>query len=164
MLANIPRYIFNPRIDGYIDSTAATLNLANCCIWYLCQSHHDTWISDDEIAKNLISGDYRLHNFAVTMWLDLVERYVSLNGSNPLPSKLTDALDCLATDRSNSEFAASTELVGQSQKPYLEKFKDEWPTQYTLLLNTVQFHRRCFCFEYRMSQGEISKPWQPAFA
>lgn len=157
LFANLLRYIFNPAIDGYIDSTTATLNLAICCIWYLCQSHHDSWISDDEITQNLISGDYRLDSYAATMWLDLVERHISLRGSNSLPSELIRALDCLARDRTSSECTVSTELVDQSQKPYLKQFEDEWPKIHTLLSNMIQFHWRCSNFEYRMSKGASVK-------
>ena len=153
-LTNSHRYIFNPCIDGYIDDTATTLNLAICCIWYLCQRHHDAWISDDQIAKNIISGDYRLHNYAVTMWLDLVERYVSLNGSKPLHSDLIRALEYLATNRYNSEFVASIEFFDQSQRPNLEKFKDKWPKLHTLLMNMVQFYWRCSSSEYHLNKGE----------
>lgn len=154
---NLVRYIFNPRIDGFIDNTEATLNLAQCCIWYLCQSHHDAWIPDDEIEENIISGQYRLHNYAVTMWLELVKKYVSLNGSKPLSSKLIRALECLVKDRSRSEIAGSTELAGQSHQPEFEKFKYQWPELHTMLRQMVQFHWRCSRSEYQMSKGEKSK-------
>lgn len=143
-------------MDGYIDNTEATLDLAKCCIWYLCQSHHDAWISDDEIENNIISGDYRLHDYAVIMWLELVKQYVSLNGSKPLSSELIRALECLATDRSSSEFADSNELASQSYQPELEKFKYQWPKLHTMLCQMVQFHLRCSSSEYHMSKGEIS--------
>lgn len=159
-LTDLVRYLFNPCVEGHLDSTAATLNLANCCIWYLCQNHHDDGISDDEIAKYIISGKYRLHNYAVTTWLDLVERYVSLNGSKPLSSELIHALEYLATERFNGEFTASTDLAGRSQKPGLKKFKAEWPKLHTMLLNVARFHWRCSTFEYHISKGEMSKPGQ----
>lgn len=149
------RYIFNPRIDGFIDNTEAALNLAQCCIWYLCQSHHDAGISDDEIENNIISGDYRLHDYAVTKWLELVKQYVSLNGSKPLSSELIRALECLATDRSNREIAGSTELSGQSHQPDLEKFKYLWPKLHIMLCQMLHFHWRCSSSEYHMSKGEM---------
>jgi hypothetical protein len=156
LLANSPRYIFNPRIDGYIDNTEATLSLAKCCIWYLRQSHHDSWITDDEIADNIISGDYRLHTFAVTMWLELVKRYVSLNGSKHMSTELIRALECLAAERSSSDFGGSTELAGQSHQPELEKFKYQWPKLHTMLCQVAQFRRRCSSSEYHISKGEMS--------
>ena len=156
LLANSTRYIFNPRIDGYIDNTEATFSLATRCIWYLRQSHHDSWITDDEIADNIISGDYRLHTFAVTMWLELVIRYVSLNGSKHLSTELTEALACLAAERSSSELKGSTQLADQSHQPGLEKFKDQWPKLHTMLCQVAQFRRQCSNSEYHMSKGELS--------
>ena len=155
LLANLLRYIFDPSIDGYIDYTEATLSLTKCCIWYLCNSHHDAWITDDEITSNIISGDYRLHDYAVTMWLDLVKHYVSLNESKPLSSELIRALECLMTERSSSEFAASTELAGQSYQLDLEKFKDQWPELHTMLCHTAHFHWRCSTSVYHISEGEM---------
>lgn len=164
ILTNLFRYLFDPCIDGHFDNTAATLDLALCCIWYLCQSHHDAWIQDDEIATNLISGDYRLHSYAVTMWSVLIERYISLNGSRPLSQELIRALDYLARERSSSEFTGSTEPVGQSQKPGLKNLKNEWPKLHTLISNQVQFQRRYSNSEYHLSKGEMTKPWRSIFS
>lgn len=163
-MTNLLRYLFNPCVDGHIDKTAATLSLAHCCIWYLCQRHHDIWIPDDQFTDNIISGDYRLHNYAAATCLDLVERYVSLNGPKPLSGELIRALDYLATERFSNEFIASTEPVDQSQNPNLEKFKDEWPKIHALLSDMVQFQRRCSNFEYRLSKGKMINPWQSTFS
>ncbi len=158
LLANLLRYIFNPRMDGYIDITEAALSLANRCIWYLCQSHHDPWVTDDEfeVADNIIFGDYRLHDYAVTTWLELVRIYVSLMGTKPLSSELIRALECLATDRANGEFPDCTELAGQFHQPDLEKFRSEWPELHIFLCHMVQFRWRCSNSEYQMSKGEIT--------
>lgn len=155
-MTNFGRYIFNPRIGGNIDNTEATLGLAKRCIWYLLQSQFDLLITDDEVAENVISGKYRLHNFAVDMWLELVKRYVSLNGSKPLSTELIHALEFLATERSSSEFGGSTELAGQSHQPELEKFKRQWPDIHTMLCDVAQFRWRCSSSDYHMSKGEMS--------
>ena len=157
MLANFLRYIFNPRIDGYIDNTEATLDLAKCCIWYLCHSHYDPWITDEEITDSIVSGDYRLHEYAVTMWVELIKRYVSLNGSKPLSSELISALECLLTERSNNEFVHKPELASRSDQLYLEKFESQWPELYTMLCRIAHFRWRCSSSEYRMSKGEMSR-------
>lgn len=149
------RYICNSRMDGFIDNTVATLDLAQRCIWYLCQSHHDAEVLDDEIADNIVSGYYRLHSYAETMWLELVKRYVSLNGSKPLSSELIRALEYLVTHRSNSEFEESTELTDQSYQPELGKFKNEWPSVHTMLCHVVQFRSRCSKSSYHASAGEM---------
>lgn len=152
---NLRRYIFNPGIDGYIDNKKATLDLATCCIWYLCQTHHDAWNSNEEVAANIISGGYRLHEYAVTMWLELVKRYVGLNGSKTLPSVLIQALEGLAADRSNNEFESSTDLADQFHEPNLENFKDQWPELHTMLCESARFRSRYSSSEYHMSKREF---------
>lgn len=154
--ADSTRYIFNPRVDGSIDKKEATLSLARCCIWYLLQSHFDPWITENDVADSIISGNYRLHNFAVNMWLELVKCYVGLNESKPPSTELISALECLTIERSNSDFSGSTELAGQSHQPQLEKFKDEWPELHTMLCHVAQFRWRCSSSDYHMSKGEMS--------
>src|SRR5690348_4865569 len=92
LLTGLRRYINSPRIEGFIDITDATLSLATCCIWYLCQGHHCPWIEDEGLNDNIIAGDYRLHYYAATTWLELVERYLRLNGSRPPSELLVSAL------------------------------------------------------------------------
>ena len=155
-LANLLRYVFDPRVDGYIDNVEATLSLANCCIWYLCQNHHDPYISYDDIKDNIIAGDYQLHEYAVTMWLKLVRIYVNLTGSRPLSGELIYALECLVNERSNNEFANNTELASHSYQWGLEKFKEQWPELYTMLCHVAHFHWQCSTSQYLMSKSSMS--------
>ncbi len=89
------------------------------------------------------------------MWLELVKRYVSLNGSRPLSTELIHALECLATERCSSEFSGSTELAGQSHERELGKFKHQWPELHRMLCDVAQFRRQCSLSDYHMSKGEM---------
>ncbi|KAI8718204.1 NACHT domain-containing protein [Fusarium sp. LHS14.1] len=76
----VKEYIFNERIDGFISLSDMTLELAIRCISYLCQDHHDLEsIEEEEIEDSILSGSYRLHNFAYTYWWKLIKQYLALS-------------------------------------------------------------------------------------
>lgn len=99
----VKEYIDDPNIEGCIDTTEATLSLAICCTKYLCQDHHNPWIEDSEVEESVFSGDYRLHYYATSTWLELVERYLDLAGSKAPPPELISALENLDGARSQWE-------------------------------------------------------------
>ncbi|KAH7009779.1 NACHT domain protein [Ilyonectria destructans] len=71
----VKEYIFSSHIpNNPISLVEFSFSLANSCIQYLCQRHHDSDLSDDELEKLLILGVFRLHDYASTMWLELVEQ------------------------------------------------------------------------------------------
>lgn len=154
---SMSRYMFNPRITSFIDGTAATLDLAKSCIWYLCQSHHDPWVTDEDIAKNIISGDYKLHNYAATMWIELVKQYVRLTGSKPLSPDLIRTLEYLMTDRSRSRGDASMEMADQFRQSELEKFKGQWPDLHAMLCHAAYFLWKCSSSEFHLERGKTSQ-------
>ncbi|KAH7305450.1 hypothetical protein B0I35DRAFT_362187 [Stachybotrys elegans] len=152
----VKEYLFSPRIVGYIDLTEATLSLAQRCIWYLCQIHHDPWIDDYEIEANIISGDYRLHYYASTTWLELVECYFRLNGRNTVSLELISALNSLYGGRTKWEFEqiSETELSAVMHRPELEGFSKEYPELYKFLLHAAYLRESCSTSEYHIQQRE----------
>ncbi|KAL9621920.1 MAG: hypothetical protein Q9160_003741 [Pyrenula sp. 1 TL-2023] len=96
----VKEYLFSPKISGSIDGPEATLNLAMCCIAYLCQRHHDPQVGDEEINAHAISGAYRFHNFSTNMWLELLDRTAALLPRR-LPDALIDLLSRLSSQRCN---------------------------------------------------------------
>jgi hypothetical protein len=83
----------------------ASLSLASCLINYLCQTHHDPDLSDEEIVENVRTGAYCLHNLATTGWLDTLELYVRSKGSQPLSVTAIDAVERFFNDRHNDAYA-----------------------------------------------------------
>lgn len=153
--SNLPlnRYIFSPRITGYIDISDATLSLVTCCIHYLCQRHHDTDLSDNEIRDNVLSGMYRLHEYSATMWLELVERYSRLAKSTTPPSDLINLFRVFIEKRSSDEFIDNATLppakiLGQPL------FESDCPDVYKMLRNAAYFRKKCAEGEYDKRNGK----------
>jgi len=131
------RYLFSPQIRGSLDFAEATLDLAICCITYLCQRHHDPDRGDERIADDVISGAYRFHNFATAVWLELVKNSASQARSGSLPTELISSLEDFMYQRTND---FSTGKIGDSPDRLLEPFKSTWPDIHLMLSKITQFH------------------------
>ncbi|RMJ16009.1 hypothetical protein CDV36_004314 [Fusarium kuroshium] len=100
----VKEYIFNDQIQGFISLSDMTLELAIRCISYLCQEHHDLEFIEEEIEHNILSGAYRLHNFASTYWWKLIKQYLALSKSKSIPDSLIDQLQQLYDTRSAEDY------------------------------------------------------------
>ena len=147
-----PRYIFSPHIPSCINISDATLSLATCCIQYLCQEHHDTDLSDDELRDNILAGAYRLHEYSATMWPDLVKRYIQFAKSASPPSDLIKIFQLLIEKRSSDDFSNNNQptLPEISAK---HSFKSDYPEIHEILRNAVYFRSKCSEGEYDKRQG-----------
>jgi hypothetical protein len=149
-MSDMSRYVFSPRISNFIDSVEATLSLAMCTVAYLCLRYYEPTLSDEEIEDNILSGAYRLHNFATTQWIELVKRYARLSGSQPLSNELTSLLGLLVSERESLEFNNEAELVNQ---PDLSRLKPDQPDLYSVLCTVVHFRKKCTQAEYHIGKG-----------
>ncbi|KAF2191077.1 hypothetical protein K469DRAFT_746515 [Zopfia rhizophila CBS 207.26] len=146
----VKEYLFSPRISGFIDHADATLSLAMCCITYLGQAHHDTEMLDEEISQNILSGTYRFHDFSMTMWLEVVERFVFSTHFQTPPDALISVLEMLVEERSNDQCSSITEKGTHSM---LEPFKTNWPQLHSMLCEAAKFRQKCSKSEYNKRQG-----------
>ncbi|KAE8448036.1 hypothetical protein EG329_009959 [Mollisiaceae sp. DMI_Dod_QoI] len=146
-------YIFSPHITSFIDISDATLSLATCCIQYLCQSHHDTDLTDDKLRENVLAGIYRLHEYSATMWLQLVENYMRLTKSTTQLSDLINVIRIFIEGRSSNEFIDDmapppAQTIGQLS------FKSDYPDVYEMLCKTSNFWKKCSEGEYDKRNGQ----------
>ena len=146
------RYIFSPHFTGHIELSDATLSLATCCIQYLCQRHHDTDLSDDELLNNVLSGIYRLHDYSTTMWIDLVEQYIRLAKLATPPKHLINFLRLLIEKRSSDRFVHSF-VSFDNQTPSQQLFKSDYPDVYEMLRNAANFKKKSSEGEYDKNEG-----------
>ncbi|CZR60110.1 related to NACHT domain protein [Phialocephala subalpina] len=142
-------YIFSPHTSSVINISDATLSLATCCIQYLCQRHHDTDLSDENLRENVLAGMYRLHEYSATMWLGLVEQYIRLAKSATQPSDLISLLRMFIEKRSSDEFINDT-ISPHIQTPGQLSFKSDYPDVNEMLCKTANFKKKC-------SEGEYDK-------
>lgn len=147
------RYLFNPRICGFIDSMEATLSLTLCCIMYLCQWHHNPEIEDEELCQNTIYGAYRLHDFAMNRWFQLVENYSNSIQSSMSRKQLVHRLQMLLDKRSNENFWSPPNLPTH---PGLANFESTCPRVHKLLCATAQFRRSWLNSDFNKRESEFA--------
>ncbi|KIW65266.1 hypothetical protein PV04_07539 [Phialophora macrospora] len=134
----VKEYVFDPKVPGSICGRDATLSLATCLVTYLCQMHHDPDLPEEDVSANVTSGVYRLHNLAASIWLETIESYLQLKGSQTLDNTLTDALDMLVNERVNDMFISSEEPPPQ---PRLGCFKSVSVDMYRMLCEIARFRK-----------------------
>lgn len=139
-MLNFCRYFFSPTITNYISISDAILSLATSCIQYLCQRHHDTELSEEELRENMLTGKYRLHDYSATMWLELIIRYMRLVQLETSPKNLIDLLGMFIEQRSSNNFiedVAPTKRTGL--QPWLEP---NHPDISKMLHNATNFDKK----------------------
>ena len=122
-----------------------------CCVTYLCQTHHDHDLLDDEIAQNILSGAYRLHDFAAIAWLELVERFVHLNREDTISHELIDALEMLSCGRAQGIYIEGAEASTPSS---LEPFKSVSPAVHNMLCKVADFRRISLKGNFDKNEGK----------
>ncbi|KAF5541970.1 Nacht domain-containing protein [Fusarium mexicanum] len=103
----VREYIFNTKIQNSILLPQMALDLIIRCLVYMCQDHHDPDLTEDEMDANILWGAYRLHHFSSNFWLDLINEYLTLSGSETIPDILTDQLRMLLERRSSDHYKQS---------------------------------------------------------
>jgi hypothetical protein len=134
----------------------ATLDLAMCCIEYLCQRHHDPDLPAKERSENVFTGQYSFHAFSTRMWFDLVCQYLrSIKAANP-SANLIDAIQMLWEARKIQDFhrTAGGESEDESDnEATFETLKAEHPLLHQLLCGVSRFRNSSFHFTGKTYQG-----------
>lgn len=128
----------------------STANLAMCCVTYLCQDHHDSFLEPGQICDNILNGAYALHNFASTTWLQLVENYFSLTKELGPSPEMIHLLETLWEDRENDQFQSEE---NERRQPWLKSLQDDQPELHKFLCQVSEFRRLRSASEHRMAQG-----------
>ncbi|KAF4952521.1 hypothetical protein FGADI_6756 [Fusarium gaditjirri] len=108
----VREYIFSTKIKNSISLSEMALDLAIRCVSYMCQDHHDPYLTEDEIDANILWGAYRLHQFSSSFWLDLVHEYLTLSGSGTMPDTLIYQLRILLETRSSDHYTETDQRKG----------------------------------------------------
>lgn len=137
-----------------MDLTEATLSLALCCVTYLCQIHHDLDVLEEDIVGHILSGAYRLDDFAASTWIELVERYIRLMGRNALSEELVDGLEVLRCERTNELYQDSTE---SGPLLHLEPLKAVSPALQDMLRQAICFREASMKGSFNKSQGTTKR-------
>ncbi|RYP73410.1 hypothetical protein DL770_007779 [Monosporascus sp. CRB-9-2] len=151
-------YFFSRDIADSLDISHYTLSLANCCLTYLCQAHHDPAIDRSQLEIHLINGVYRFHHYAAGVWLRLVEIYFRSNKideGSPECSQLLGLLRGISDFRVNSDHVPPSDEVEISG---LKPFQGKFPEIYRLLCQEARFCQKSELGLFKLGLGETSHP------
>ncbi|CAH0041024.1 unnamed protein product [Clonostachys rhizophaga] len=151
---SVKEYLSSPRIDDYIDVAEATLSLAICCIRYLCQGHHEAELHSSQLEENIIMGRYRLHHYALRMWLDLVVAYLDRIEPYPPSTNLIKNLERLAHFRYNHKFDKGTALDGIEYPAELHTIEANHSDLFNILKHAAQFMQKAENSQFQLKEPE----------
>ena len=108
---------------------------------YLCQRHHDTDLPTDEFEMFLELGVFRLHDYASSMWLELVEQCCRRSQTLPRHDQ-TKLLHLLDEKRNNELFDQKAEPDVTAATKFIS-FETDNPAVYKLLRRAASFQQEC---------------------
>lgn len=112
--------------------------MTKACLHYLSSDIFDVEIEPEMIERNILTGLYRLHWFATTQWIVLLQECERLLGSCDFPESLLLALRRFAHECENGNFERQVDLTTQSE---LSALKHTEPTIHELLIQELHFQR-----------------------
>jgi hypothetical protein len=114
--------------------------MTKTCLYYLSSDIFDVGIEHEMIKSNILSGIYRLHWFATTQWIVLLQKCEKLLGSFDLPESLLIALKHFVYECENGNFEGTVGLSSQSDHDFTILRQKE-PSLHELLVQALHFRR-----------------------
>lgn len=128
---NCVRYIFSTEIIDHINNADAVDDLCMTLLAYLGSGVLEMELDDEEITDNIVSGKYRLLEYAVFHWPKLIHQ---MNSNRRDYGKL---LERLIGKGANFEF----ESHGTAKRHYRnEHLRKAIPDAYDMVCKTFQLH------------------------
>ncbi|KAL9567379.1 hypothetical protein ACKAV7_008454 [Fusarium commune] len=149
----VREYIFSTKIQNSITLSETALDLTIRCVVYMCQDHHDPDLTEDEIDANMLWGAYRLHHFSSSFWLDLINEYLTLSGSETIPHTLIDQLRILLETRSSDHYTQSNQSK-RCLHPAILGLEDQEPALVEMLKGCIEFQTSSSKSDFRINNPE----------
>jgi hypothetical protein len=109
-------------------------------------------MQDEEVDQCILSGAYRLHDFATTTWWELARRCMNSTKQEYLPSALTDILETLTCERAHSTHAESAESFDLATAKVL---RSKHPALYNMLCEAAGFHQTALKSGFNRDKGSL---------
>src|SRR6266480_6596271 len=128
------RYIFSTEISNFIDKAKATEDLVMSFLAYLSSDVLDSEQDGEEIDEKILTGQYRLFQYASFYWPALLPPIESSGASRELEKLLDRAVE----NGRNYDFESDT---GNSESLYKNEYlQRKLPQVYDMLCATFRFH------------------------
>ncbi|CZR41601.1 uncharacterized protein FPRO_11190 [Fusarium proliferatum ET1] len=100
----VKEYLLRHQKNKFLDDGEALIEISTTCLAYLCSDLMDADISDDDIQRNLVSGAYRLLNFAHRQWAECL-RLCTRHFRDELPPQLVPLLGHIMQELANPYYS-----------------------------------------------------------
>ncbi|KAF2647160.1 hypothetical protein K491DRAFT_644350 [Lophiostoma macrostomum CBS 122681] len=144
-------FFMSSRIDLAIDPQESRLSLAACALTYLCQRHHEPSLDAETRSEYINEGAYRLHSFASSFWLKLIEDASENGALGTLPAKLMKLLETLYETRANNIHEGEEQ---ERTAPTLQSLKKKNPSLCTNVDKSLSFRSLCSGSIFNLRNGE----------
>lgn len=114
--------------------------MARTCLHYLSSNIFEVDAAPDMIKQNILSGSYRLHWFAATQWIVLVQNCAKLLSDRSAPDDLLRAISHFANERENGNYEITAHFDSE-QSDEFQIFRDSTPNIQELLHQELHFRR-----------------------
>ncbi|KAJ0164775.1 hypothetical protein CTA2_230, partial [Colletotrichum tanaceti] len=111
----------------------------------------DVELTGEEIDKNILSGAYRLYDFATLFWFKILKQFLILNKREKLPDDLVDGLERLYDERYDAGNQANAE--SQDTKVEFDIFGPKLASLQQMLKHVSGFQKTAANADYRLGQG-----------
>ncbi|OOQ87200.1 NACHT domain protein [Penicillium brasilianum] len=133
----VKEYLFEKK-EALLTALEPKIEMTKACLHYLSSDIFNVEIEPEMIERNIMTGLYRLHWFATTQWIVLLQECERLLGSCDFPESLLLALRRFAHECENGNFERRVYLTTQSE---LSALKHTEPTIHELLVQELHFQR-----------------------
>ena len=153
------RYIFNKEVSNFINREEATKDLFQTCLSYLSSEILSTDLEDEEIQEYILTGQYRLFDYAMFYWPALI---LSLAGRRNVVKDLKPLLKQLAQSRRQKKKLGkdrdSKHNSHDSPQPLarFKYFQKDAPEFYDMISEAIEFHSHPKRWDWNCSNSRHS--------
>lgn len=128
--------MFGKQSNELLNQIDGNLGIASVCLSYLSLECFDDVFSDEDIASNILSGDYVLLKYAGNEWLEHIRRCAQYLRPELLQN-LRDIISSFTEIRESCFFQADVENRRHADRRF-QPFQ-EWPDIYRFLIRMDDF-------------------------
>ncbi|KAF5697667.1 NACHT domain-containing protein [Fusarium globosum] len=147
----VKEYLLRHQKSKLLDEGGALIEISTTCLAYLCSDLMDADISDDDIQRNLVSGAYRLLNFAHRQWAECL-RLCTRHSRDELPPQLVPLLGHIMQELANPYY--SEDLDTKLGLWSLDRFKSNLEEIKTISRSLDFRSLMATSYDWRLDEGE----------
>nr|RBQ98164.1 hypothetical protein FVER53263_20443 [Fusarium verticillioides] len=151
----VKEYLLRNQKNKILDEGEALLEISTTCLAYLCSDCLDPDLRDDDIERNVISGSYRLLNFAHHQWAECL-RLCTRHFRDELPPQLVPLLGHLMLDLANPYYNqdSDTKLGLWSLDNFKSNIDEVKAISHSLDFRSIV----ATSYDWRLDEGNINTP------